>query len=69
MKKPEEAYLKGKTENQGYPSIYSKSCFGWRCAKKSVYTSLKNWFVKKIQHIWKGLGSKIIPVKHFEVSV
>lgn len=36
---------------------------------KSVYTSLKNWFLKKIQHIKKGLGSKVVPVTHYEMSV
>jgi hypothetical protein len=37
MKKPEQAYLNGKTENKAI-QVYGKSCLGWRCAKKiSLY--------------------------------
>jgi hypothetical protein len=35
---------------------------------KSVYTSSKNWLLKKIQRFQKGLGSKLVPVKHYEAS-
>lgn len=38
MKKPEQAFLNGKTENQGYPNsiVYSKSFLGWRCQNQFI---------------------------------
>jgi hypothetical protein len=35
---------------------------------KSVYTGSRNWLLNKIQHFQKGLGSKLVPVKHYEAS-
>jgi hypothetical protein len=68
LKTPQQAYLNGKTENKGYESV-QKIMLRMKVCQNQFVPVLKNWFLKKIHNMKKGLGSKAVPVKRYKASV